>query len=129
MNIMTAPSKNKVYLYNAQDEIEGKSAPYAVEDAERLEQVISRFVAWARILPMSPDVSVECRAAYMELAIDLQALMKVSRENRLYPRVVLPMGKYFYAKMLWATTQAAMMQPAFAEMMERENRLWEEGPA
>jgi hypothetical protein len=122
-------SKNKVHLYNTREEIESKSVPYATEDAEVLEQVISRFVAWARMMGMYPDLRARYGTAHIRLATDLRAAVKASRENRLYPNIVLPLSKYFYAKLLWATTQAAMMEPAFTEMMERESRLWEEVPA
>jgi hypothetical protein len=119
-------SKNKVYLYNTRDEIESKSVPYAVDDAEELEWVISRFVAWARMLPLYPDLAARYGTAHIRLATDLRAAVKTSRENRLYPIIVLPMSKYFSAKLLWATTQAVMMEPAFTEMMEQENQRWEE---
>jgi hypothetical protein len=121
--------KNKVYLYNTQDEIESKSVPYTIEDVEILERVISRFVAWARMMGIYPDLAARYGTAHIRLATDLLAAVKASRENRLYPIIVLPMSKYFSAKLLWATTQAVMMEPAFAEMMERENQLWEEVPA
>jgi hypothetical protein len=37
---------------------------------------------------------------HIQLATDLRTAMKVSRENRFYPDVVLPISKYFAAKML-----------------------------
>jgi len=40
------------------------------------------------------------------------------------------MSKYFAAKMLSEISKAVAEEPAFIEMMERENRLWaEEFPA
>jgi len=89
-----------VYLYNTREEIESNSAPYAIEDAEELERVTSRFVAWARILPIYPDVAVKVGTAHIQLATDLRGAVKASGENRLHPNIVLPMSKYFSAKLL-----------------------------
>jgi hypothetical protein len=52
--------------------------------------------------------------------------LKVSRENHRYPNVVLPMSKYFAAKMLSELSKSVAKEPAFIEMMGRENQLWAE---
>jgi hypothetical protein len=119
-------TSKKVYLYNTRDEIESKSVPYAIEDAEVLERVISRFFAWARKIGSYPDLAARYGTEHIRLATDLRTAVKSSQENRLYPFIILPVGKYFSAKLLSETTQAVMRQPAFIEMMERESRLWDE---
>jgi hypothetical protein len=121
--------KNKIYLYNAREEIKSKSAPYAIEDAEELERVISRFVTWAQMIATHRNIAAQFgdhSTDHIQLATELRTAMKVSRGNRYYPNVVLPMSKYFAAKMLSETTKSVAKEPAFIEMMERENRLWEE---
>jgi hypothetical protein len=121
---MPAPSKSKVYLYNTWGEIENKAAPYTIEDADELSIVISQFVAWARMLPMYPVVAASCGMAHIQLATDLRAAVKASRENRLYPNIVLPMSKYFSAKLLSVVSK--LIGPEIAEMIEQENRRWAE---
>lgn len=79
---MRARSKNKAYLYNTRDEIESKSVPYATEDSEELDQVISRFFAWARMIPRYPDVAAKCSITHIQLATDLRAAVKASEEVR-----------------------------------------------
>jgi hypothetical protein len=118
---MTTLPKNHVKLYDKSEDI-GISVPYATEDADALERVISRFVAWARMIPRYPDVAAKCGAAHIQLATDLRAAMKASRENRLYPNIVLPVSKYFSAKVLWVTSQS--IGPEIAEMIEQENQRW-----
>jgi hypothetical protein len=63
---------------------------------------------------------------HIQLATDLRMALKVSRENHHYPNVVLPMSKYFAAKMLSEVSKSVGKEPAFIEMMERENQLWAE---
>ena len=111
---MPAPSKNQVYLYNTRDEIESKSVPYAIEDAEVLERVISRFLAWPRMVPRYPDVAAKCGTAHIHPAADLRAVVKASRENHLYPKIVLPISKYFSATWLtiyWISSAADIGLP------------------
>ena len=50
--------------------------------------------------------------------------MKVSRQNHCYPNVVLPMSKYFAAKLLSKVSKSVANESKFIELMERENRLW-----
>lgn len=61
---------------------------------------------------------------HIQLATDLRTALKVSRENHHCPNVVLPMSKYFAAKMLSEVSKSAAEEPAFIEMMERENQVW-----
>jgi hypothetical protein len=120
--------KNHVRLYNTLEDIK-TSGPYATEDAAELELLISRFVAFARMVAVHQNVAAqfgERNTSHIELATDLRTAMKVSRENRHYPNVVLPMSKYFAAKMLSETSKSVAKEPAFIEMMERENLLWAE---
>jgi hypothetical protein len=63
---------------------------------------------------------------HIQLATDLRTALKVSRENHHCPNVVLPMSKYFAAKMLLEVSKSVAKEPAFIEMMERENQLWAE---
>ncbi len=119
---MRALSKNKVYLYNTRDEIESKSVPYATEDSGELDQVISRFFAWARMIPRYPDVAAKCGITHIQLATDLRAAVKASQENHICPKIVLPMGKYFSAKLLWANSLS--IGPEIAQMIEQENQRW-----
>jgi hypothetical protein len=122
MSIMQT-SKSKVYLYNTREEIESKSVPYATEDAEVLERVISRFVAWAQMIATHPNIAAEFgdrSRDHIQLATDLRTAMN----NRRHPNVVLPMSKYFAAKMFSEITKSVAKEPAFIAIMERENRLW-----
>ena len=118
-------SKNEVFLYNTREEIRA-SAPYATEDADELEQVISRFFAWTRMMGLYPDMAAKYGTAHIRLATDLRAAVRTSRENHLYTNIVLPMNKYFSTKLLSEITQAAIMKPAFTDMMERESQKWGE---
>jgi|WetSurMetagenome_2_1015567.scaffolds.fasta_scaffold1092922_1 hypothetical protein len=121
-------SKNQVFLYNTRDEIEYKSAPYAIEDAGELALVISHFFAWARILPKYPDVAAKCGTAHIQLATDLRSALKASHSHHLYPNVVLPVRTYLSAQLLRASSQT--LGPEIAELIEQETQRWaEEFPA
>jgi hypothetical protein len=116
--------KNHVRLYNTVEDIE-TSIPYATEDATELELVVSRFVSFARMVMAHQNRTApfgKRNTSSIELATDLQTAMK----NRRGSIVVLPMSKYFAAKMLSESIKAVTQEPAFIEMMERENRLWAE---
>jgi hypothetical protein len=128
MSIMTPLPKNHVKLYNTLEDIEA-SVPYATEDATELDLVVSRFVSFARLVATNHNIAAQFAdrsTAHIQLATDLRTAMKVSRENHLYPNVVLPMSKYFAAKMLSELSKSVAKEPAFIEMMERENLLWTE---
>jgi hypothetical protein len=119
---------NHVKLYDKLQDIE-TSVPYATEDALELELVISRFVSFARMIAVNRNVAAQFgdrSTEHIQLATDLRTALKVSRENHHYPSVVLPMSKYFAAKMLSKILKSVAKEPAFIEMMERENRLWAE---
>jgi hypothetical protein len=125
---MTPLPKNHVRLYNTLQDIE-TSVPYAIEDASELDLVISRFVSFARMVAVHQNVAAQFgdrSTDHIQLATDLRTAMKVSRENHHYPNVVLPMNKYFAAKMLLEFTKSVAQEPEFIEMMERENQLWAE---
>ncbi len=95
---MTPLPKNPVRLYNSLEDIES-SVPYATEDADELERVVSRFVSFARMLVVHQNMTDpfgKRNTDHIELATDLQKAMK----NRRYSIVVLPMSKYFAAKMV-----------------------------
>lgn len=120
--------KNHVRLYNTLEDIK-TSVPYATEDATELDLIISRFVSFAQMVAVHQNVAAqfgEHDTSHIELATDLRTAMKFSWENRLYPNVVLPMSKYFAAKMLSEISKSVAKEPAFIEMMERENLLWAE---
>ncbi len=94
--------KNHVRLYNTLEDIK-TSVPYATEDATELELLISRFVSFARMVAVHQNMAAQFgdrNTDHIQLATDLRTALKVSRENHLYPNVVLPMSKYFAAKML-----------------------------
>jgi hypothetical protein len=118
---MPTPSKKKVYLYNTLEEIEN-AVPYAIEDDDELSSVISRFVAWARMLGMYPDVAARVGTAHIHLATDLRAALKASQENHLYPNIVLPVNKYISAKLLMVASQS--IGPEIAERIEQEDQRW-----
>ena len=63
---------------------------------------------------------------HIQLATDLRTALKVSKQNHHYPNVVLPMSKYLAAKRLSEISKSVAKEPAFIEMMERENRSWAE---
>ncbi len=111
-------------LYNSLEDIE-TSVPYATEDGDELELVIYRFVAWAQMIATHPDIAAQFgdrSRDHIELATDLRKAM----ENRRHSIVVLPMSKYFAAKMLSEVSTSVAREPAFVEMMEREKQLWVE---
>jgi hypothetical protein len=115
---------NLVRLYNSLEDIE-TSVPYATDDADELELLIHRFVAWAQMIATRPNLAAQFgdrSRDHIQLATDLRKAM----ENRHYSRIVLPMSKYFAAKMLSETSKSVAKEPAFVEMMERENQLWAE---
>ena len=119
---------NHVKLYDKLQDVE-TSVPYATEDATELELVISRFVSFARMIAAHKNIAAQFgdrSTDHIQLATDLRTAMKFSQENRLYPNVVLPMSKYFAAKMLSEISKSVATEPAFIEMMERENLLWAE---
>jgi hypothetical protein len=119
---------NHIKLYNKLEDIE-TSVPYATEDAIELDLVISRFVSFARMVALHQNMAAQFgdqNTDHIQLATDLRTALKVSRENHLYPDVVLPMSKYFAAKMLSETSKSVAKEPAFIEMMEREIHLWAE---
>ena len=123
---MPTPPKH-VKLYETVQDIE-TSVPYATEDALELELVISRFVSFARMVIVHQNMTApfsDRNTDHIQLATELQEAMKVSRQNHHYPNVVLPMSKYFAAKMLSEISKTVAKEPAFIEMMERENRLWQ----
>jgi hypothetical protein len=93
---MTARLKNCVKLYETLEEIR-LSEPYAIEEAEELLRVFSYFVAWAQITAAHPELAARFYepTAHIRLATDLRKALKFSQENRLYPNIVLPKGKYF----------------------------------
>jgi hypothetical protein len=125
---MTPLPKNHVRLYNTLQDIE-TSVPYATEDAVELELVISRFVSFARMVAVNQNIAAQFAdrsTDHIQLATDLRTAMKISREHHHYPNVVLPMSKYIAAKMLSELSKSVAKEPAFIEMMERENRLWAE---
>jgi hypothetical protein len=72
------------------------------------------------------DPSGHSSTDHIQLATDLRTALKISGENHHYPNVVLPMSKYFAAKMLSEVSKSVAKEPAFIEMMEWENRLWAE---
>jgi hypothetical protein len=118
--------KNSVKLYEKLEDI-GVVEPYAIEDADELSRVISRFVAWARMIATHPSTAErfgDRSTVHIQLATDLRTAMKVSRENRLYPNIVLPMSKYSSAKLLSVISQS--MAPELAEMIKQENQRWAE---
>ena len=120
--------KNHVRLYNTLEDIE-TSVPYATEDAIELDLIISRFVSFARMVAVHQNVAAQFgdrNTDHIQLATDLRTAMKFSWENHLYPNVVLPMSKYFAAKMLSEVSKSIAKEPAFIEIMERENQLWAE---
>jgi hypothetical protein len=124
MSIMTPLPKNPVRLYNSLEDIE-TSVPYATEDAYELELVIYRFVAWAQMIATRPDIAAQFgdrSRDHIQLATDLRKAM----ENRRHSIVVLPISKYFAAKMLSEVSKSVAEEPAFIAMMERENQLWVE---
>jgi hypothetical protein len=94
-------SMNQVRLYETLEDVQA-SNPYAIEDADELSRVISRFVAWAQMIATHPGLATNFRdpTAHIRLATDLRKAMKFSQENRLYPNIVLPMSTYFSAKLL-----------------------------
>jgi hypothetical protein len=119
-------AKNHVRLYDTLQDIE-TSVAYATEDAAELDLVISRFVAWAQMTATYHNIAAQFgdqSADHIQLATDLRAAMKFSRENRLYPNVVLPMSKFFSVKMLSEISKAVAREPAYIEMIERENQRW-----
>ena len=124
---MPTPS-NHVKLYNTLEDIE-TSVPYATEDAIELDLIISRFVSFARMVAVHQNVAAQFgdrNTDHIQLATDLRTALKVSWENHLYPNIVLPTSKYFAAKTLSETSKSVAKEPAFIEMMERENQLWAE---
>ena len=127
---MPTPSKNRIHLYNTLLEMK-TSVPYAVEDPDELSRVIARFVSWAQMIATHPNIAAklgESSRAHIQLATDLRTAMKVSREDRLYPNVVLPMSKYFSAKVLFIISQ--IIEPELTDRIEQENQRWaEELPA
>ena len=116
---------NRVKLYETLEDIRA-SEPYAIEDADELSRVISRFVSWAQMIATHPDLATNFQdpTAHIRLATDLRKAMKFSQENRLYPNVVLPMSKYFSAKLLSVISQS--IGPEIAAMIEQENKRWAE---
>jgi hypothetical protein len=56
-----------------------------------------------------------------QLATDLRKAIESRRSN-----VVLPMSKYFAAKMLSDISKSVAREPAFIELIERESQLWAE---
>lgn len=111
---------NHVRLYETLQDIE-TSVPYATEDAVELSLVICRFVSWAQVIATHPNIAArfgDLSTAHIQLATDLRTAMKVSREKHLYPKVVLPMSKYFSAKLLAVVSQS--MDPEIAELIEQE---------
>lgn len=118
--------KNHVRLYNSLQDI-GISAPYATEVALELDLVVYRFVSWAQLTATHQNIAAQFgdrSADHIQLATDLRTALKSSRENHLYPNVVLPMSKYFAAKMLSEISKSVAKEPAFIEMIEREKQLW-----
>jgi hypothetical protein len=116
--------KNPVRLYNTLEDIE-TSVPYATEDAVELELVIHRFVARAQMIATHPSIAAQFgdrSRDHIQLATDLRKAM----ENRRHSNVVLPMSKYFAAKMLSEVSKPVAKEPAFVAMMEREKQLWGE---
>jgi hypothetical protein len=118
-------SKNQVKLYETLEDVR-VSEPYAIEDADELSRVISCFVAWAQMIATHPGLATNFRdpTAHIRLATDLRKAMKFSQENRLYPNIVLPMSKYFSAKLLRVISQS--IGPEIAAMIEQENQRWAE---
>ena len=125
---MTPLPKNHVRLYNTLEDIK-TSLPYATEDALELDLVISRFVSFAQMIAVNRSIAAQFgdrSTDHIQLATDLRTALKVSQENHHYPNVVLPMSKYFAAKMLSEVSKSVAKEPAFIKMMERENLLWAE---
>ena len=121
--------KNHVRLYQPLEDMEISVLYATEEDALELDLIISRFVSFAQMVAVHQNVAAqfgEHDTSHIELATDLRTAMKFSWENRLYPNVVLPMSKYFAAKMLSEISKSVAKEPAFIEMMERENLLWAE---
>jgi hypothetical protein len=125
MRLMPPLPKNHVRLYNALQDIE-TSVPYAKIDADELSLVIRRFVTMSAMLITHPDTATKFGAlstTCIQLATDLRTAMKVSRDTRTYPDVVLPMNKYSTAMKIYA--EASSLDPAITKMIEQEFQRWE----
>jgi hypothetical protein len=118
--------KNNVNLYNSLQDIE-TSVPYVIEDANELEFIVLRFVTMSRMLITHPDTAAmfgDLSTTCIQLATDLRTALKVSRQERLYPSVVIPMNKYFTAKMIYVQSQS--IEPELPDFLQQEIQKWEE---
>ena len=123
---MTPLPKNHVNLYHTLQDIE-TSVPYAKIDADELELTVLRFVIFARMLVTHPDTAArfaDLSTTYIQLATDLRTALKASRQERLYPNVVLPMNKYYTARLLYI--QSCSLETELPDFLQREIQKWEE---
>jgi hypothetical protein len=114
---------NPVRLYNSLEDIE-ISIPYATEDADELELVTRRFVAWAQMIATHPNIAAQFgdrSRDHIQLATDLRKAMG----NRRHSNVVLPIGKYFAAKMLTVLSRSIAAEP-LPDFLQQEIEKWEE---
>ncbi len=117
---------NHVNLYHTLQDIK-TSVPYATVDADELELTGLRFVVFARMLVTHPDTAArfaDLSTTYIQLATDLRTAVKVSRQDRLYPNVVLPMNKYYTAKLLYI--QSCSLGAELPDFLQQELQKWEE---
>jgi hypothetical protein len=123
---MNIRSTDNVYFFDSENDVRG-SRPYASLSQEELASLIQRFVSWAGILATHPKLAEsfgDASTAHIMLATDLRMAMKKSRQDNVYPNVVLPTQK-FKAAMKLATISRAM-EPEFAALIAGENQMWEE---
>jgi hypothetical protein len=123
---MNIRSTDNVYFFDSETDIRG-SRPYASISEEELTRLIQRFVSWAAILATHPKLAEsfgDASTAHIMLATDLRMAVKKSRQENVYPNVVLITQKFEAAMKLMTISRA--MEPEFAGLIAGENQRWEE---
>jgi hypothetical protein len=89
-------STNNINFYEALTDI-GVTKPYAVISAEELTAVVRRFVAWARMVATHPDLAQSLgdeNTAHIVLATSFRIAVRQSKQDGIFPNVVLPARKF-----------------------------------
>jgi hypothetical protein len=118
--------QNNINLYETPQDIE-TSKSYTIVNADELSLVMRRFVSMAAMLVTHPDMSAkfsELSTTCIQLATDLRTAMKVSRDTRTYPDVVLPSSKYSTAMKIY--TESRKLRPELPDFLVQELQRWEE---
>jgi hypothetical protein len=119
---MNTPGQNNVYFYGSQREL-AASQPYAIHNTGNVTFMVNRFNAWTNMMTDYPRLSalcVETKSIHIMIAATWCEAIDRSKQEGLFPIVILPVRNYEQAMLLLKVT--CQMEADIHQMIEQRSR-------